>query len=334
MSKQYRVLVLTDHSGHSDQNSVYSLLRAMLVHQQCASVHVASRGLAINRGFFEAMQPNSLLATKIDSSFGYSEDGACYSEALVKVRPADYDLVFMRLPRPISDDFLLWIHMQYGHAVIVNSPKGIITTSSKEYLLEFPTLCPSMRLCESVQSVLDAAAEYPIVLKPLRAYGGQGILKIANGMVDDGTNTYEAESYLPTIEQALQEDGYLAMKFLSNVSNGDKRILVVNGEIMGASLRLPADGSWLCNVAQGGTSVPAEVSDAERNIIEQLTPALLRHGIVIYGADTLEDDNGQRILSEINTLSIGGFPQAEVQTGRPIVAQTIQKIFEYADSRT
>ena len=60
----------------------------------------------------------------------------------------------------------------------------------------------------------------------------------------------------------------------------------------------------------------------------------MKEGVLIYGVDTLVDDNGLRTLSEINTLSIGGFPQAEQQTGKPIIKMLIDKIFEYADARS
>ena len=100
-------------------------------------------------------------------------------------------------------------------------------------------------------------------------------------------------------------------------------------KILAASLRLPAEDSWLCNVAQGGTSVPSQVDADEIKIIETITPKLLEAGILIFGADTLVNDDGKRILSEVNTLSIGGFPQAEKQTGKPILQQTIDAIMQY-----
>ena len=122
------------------------------------------------------------------------------------------------------------------------------------------------------------------------------------------------------------------MKYLKNVTQGDKRILVVGGKIMAASLRLPAPNSWLCNVAQGGISVPSELEKEEIDIIKTISPRLEQEGIFIFGADTLVNDDGKRILSEINTLSIGGFPQAEKQTGKPIVQDTINKIIKYIDA--
>ena len=121
------------------------------------------------------------------------------------------------------------------------------------------------------------------------------------------------------------------MKYLKNVSKGDKRILVVGGQIMASSLRIPAVGSWLCNVSQGGKSVKSEVTMEEEDIVNTISPSLIAEGILIFGVDTLEDDDGKRILSEVNTLSVGGFPQAQKQSQRPIIKMTIDKIFKYAD---
>jgi glutathione synthase len=107
----------------------------------------------------------------------------------------------------------------------------------------------------------------------------------------------------------------------------------VNGKIMASALRLPAENSWLCNVAQGGYSVPAVANANERKIIQRLMPVLREQGVVVFGADTLSNDRGKRVLSEINTLSIGGFPQAQEQTGRPVLKQTIRLLIQYIDER-
>lgn len=334
MMKRFKVLVLTDHSGHSEHNSIYALLRSMVMHEQCESIHVASRGIDINDPFFNEMDVQQLFAAKIDASFSYSDEGHAFKQDLTKVDIQDFDLIFMRLPRPISDEFLLWIDDISSHAVIINKPKGIIETSSKAFLLNFPDSCPPIKLCHSIAEVMDFGSQFAIVLKPLREYGGKGLIRIDGERLDNGTEMVDTLTYLKTIESELTNSGYLAMKYLKNVSQGDKRILVVGGEIIASSLRLPAEGSWLCNVAQGGTSVASEVTEEEVAIIKSVTLALLDRGVVIFGADTLVDDDGKRILSEINTLSIGGFPQAEVQTGKPVINQTINKIFEYAIAKS
>ena len=330
---KYNVLILTDHSGHSNQNSIYSLVMEMNVHTQCNSIDIASRGIAANDGFFKNMNEKELYGTKVDSEFRFTTEGKYYSQGLVGLNLQDYDIIFLRLPRPISDEWLLWLDAHKGNAVIINKPSGIIKTSSKEYLLSIPEVCPTIRKINSIQAALDFSSQHPIVLKPLREYGGRGLVKIDGETVYDGDIAYDRDTYLAKIEKTITTDGYIGMKYLKNVSQGDKRILVVGGEIMAASLRLPKEGSWLCNISQGGKAVATEITIEEKSIIEKITPKLMKEGILIFGADTLVDDDGKRVLSEINTLSIGGFPQAQAQSGRPIIKLTIDKIFEYAHDK-
>ena len=329
--KTYKVLVLTDHSHHSDQNSIYALLNEMKGHPQCQQIDVSSRGMQENMYFYEGMQRDGLFGCKVSPDFAYTKEGKYFNINLRKLKVKEYQLVFLRLPRPISDEFLSWIEEVFSHATIINKPSGILATSSKKYLLNFPELCPDVRLCMTVKDILEEASKFPIVLKPLKEYGGKGLLRIDGDILDDGNEEYDTLHYLNALSDDIENEGMLSMKYLKNVSEGDKRILVVGGEILAGSLRLPAKGSWLCNVAQGGKSVPTEISDEEKEIIKKINPKLMAHGIVIYGADTLVDDNGKRILSEVNTLSIGGFPQAEAQSGKPIIKQTINKIFQYAN---
>lgn len=332
--KKYSCLVLTDHRGHSDQNSIYALVAALAQHQQCAQVQVASRANPQNNSFFELQQASTVHALEAGKDFAFDPTGQQFLGNTQLVDVSTVDFIFMRLPRPITDQFLNYLLQVAPQAVFVNHPKGIMETSTKEYLLKFPEVCPPMQLCHSSEQVKAFAAQFPIVLKPLREYGGKGIVRIENGQVHTGTEQpQDLERYLATIQEELTTAGYLAMKFLKNVSQGDKRILVVNGQILGASLRLPPPDSWLCNVAQGGQSVMATVSPEEEWIVQQIMPHLLSAGIVVFGMDTLTNDEGKRVLSEINTLSIGGFPQAAAQTGRPVVELAIDGIIQYVNSR-
>ncbi len=328
---KYKVLVLTDHSGHSDQNSIYSLVSEMNEHKQCKSIDIASRGIENNIPFFKEMDAEQLHGVRLGDDFQYTDEGSYFSRGLKQLHLDDYDIIFMRLPRPISDEWLLWLESNKGNAIIINNPKGIIKTSSKEYLLSIPEVCPTIKKIKSIQDAIDFSTHQPIVLKPLREYGGKGVVKIDGAKIYEGDIEHDRDTYLKSIENTIVTDGYIGMKYLKNVSQGDKRILVVGGEILAASLRLPKEGSWICNVSQGGQSVHTEITPEEKYIIETISPQLIQEGILIYGADTLVDDDGKRVLSEINTLSIGGFPQAQAQSGKPIIKLTIDKIFEYAD---
>lgn len=328
--KKLKVLVLTDHSGHSDQNSIYALLKTMLTHESCNKIYVASRGVHLNQAFYQEMNDKVIYGTLVTEDFGYSKEGTAFTRDLVKLDPKSFDLVFMRIPRPVSDDFLRWLPMALANSIFVNHPKGIIETSNKAYLLDLAEHCPPIQLCHSNEDILDFTSKYDTVLKPLRGYGGTGVIKIIGQNVDDGNNSYPLEVFFEKHKKEIYTHGYVAMKYLKNVSQGDKRILVVDGEILAASLRMPADGQWLCNVARGGTSISSTPTSEEIQMINNIASRLKNKGILIFGADTLVNDEGERVLSEINTLSIGGFPQAEAQTQKPILQMTIDKIMQYA----
>ncbi len=326
--KKIKLLILTDHSAHSAENSLYALARTMNAHPLCDYVDVATRANRENRHFFYDWVDPQLYVSRIKNSFEFSAEGNHFKQTKL-ASLYDYGAILLRLPRPIKRDFFYFLTEHFPQNLIVNNPIGIIQTSSKEYLLNFPEVCPPMRLCQDWESLDEFRHQYPIVLKPLENYGGKGVIKIIDGKVDDGEDLLPLSSYTRQIEREFKNGGYLGMKYLQNVGQGDKRIIVANGEILAASLRLPADGSWLCNVAQGGTSVASKADTDEIAINDRIKDKLLKSGIVLYGYDTLVGDDGKRVLSEINTLSVGGLPQAAEQTGRPIVKQVSDNIWNY-----
>ncbi|CAH0999074.1 Glutathione synthetase [Neolewinella maritima] len=309
-------LVLTDHSGHSDQNSVYSLVSTLAADPRCKYVDIASRGNPKNAPFFQGAR-TQVQGFRVKGKLQFQPSGRQFLEDTHPLDPQAYDVIWLRLPHPVSAvffDALADYNSGADAPLCINNPEGIEVTGDKSFLLNFPEWTPPIRLVRNAEEAREYARHFPLVLKPLRAYGGNGILRV-NGPED--------------VTGADFSTPYLAMKFLQNVSQGDKRILVVNGKILAASLRLPAPGQWLCNVAQGGKSIGAEVAPEEHAMIEAIAPELLRRGICFCGVDTLVADDGRRVLSELNTLSIGGFPQAEAQTGRPILQQTIDELFSY-----
>lgn len=327
-----KLLVLTDHSTHFSENSIYALLREMQKNPRCERIDVASRGNDINRLFFEKMAVKSLYASQVHSNFDFTEDGRFFKKNLEKTGIRSYDAVLLRLPHPVAPGFWQFLATEYPNTLFVNAPKGIEITGSKAYMLNFPDLCPPLRRCKTLADIEAFRQQFPIVLKPLRSYAGLGIVKIDGEKVaraEGGELNWEA--FARSLEGKPFD--YLAAKFLKNVNQGDKRIVICNGEILGAALRLPAPGNWVCNVARGGKSSGAEADGNERTIIEKLNPVLAAHGIIFYGIDTLVNDEGQRVLSEINTLSIGGLPKIAEYSGRPVVRQAADLLWKYIESK-
>jgi len=328
MKKSKRnVLILTDHQNHSSENSLYALATAMVSHSITQKVDVVSRANVENKPFFDCVKGSAIHGTSITEDFKYAQEDHPLSKPTQLIRIRDYDLIWLRLPPPLSTRFLNSMDSIFKDAVIINNPSGIIKTGSKQFLLNFKNVCPPMKVCSSLSDIISFKNEFPIVLKPFREYGGRGIMKIDGDNVSVGNMLISFEEFTKQFEKNPTE--YLAVKYLKNVGKGDKRIVVVNGEILGASLRLPAKGSWICNVAMGGTSNIADVDEEELTIVNTINPVLSRLGIVMYGLDTLVGDDGKRVLSEINTTSIGGLPQIAKLRKLPLVERAIELIWDY-----
>lgn len=325
--KRFKMLVLTDHRSHSVENSIYALLLALRQNPLCSGIDVASRGNALNNSFFNKYLDRGIFVSPVDASFAYYRDGRRFEHFLRRAQPEEYDVIFLRLPPPVPEAFWEFLTRVYPEKQIINRPSGIRETSSKKFLLRFSDLCPDMQLCRTAEQIRSFAARFPIVLKPLDNYGGRGVLRIEEGRVWEGNIAVDLDAWLSGMEGADFE--FLGMRFLPNVSQGDKRIVVCNGEVLGASLRMPAAGSWVCNAAQGGTPHRATLTPEEWAIVRRVTPELMKRGIVMFGIDTLTDDDGRRVLSELNTVSIGGLVQMGRLNEEPVVRRAAEGIWKY-----
>ncbi|MCB0837233.1 MAG: hypothetical protein KDE26_10390 [Bacteroidetes bacterium] len=332
MIEKLRFLIITDHRQHRPANPVYSLTSELFSRPETKLIDIVSRGNPKNDPFFTE-QSTHFYTTRIGPDFSFQPSGDQFIQNQNDGNIEDYDVVLMRLARPVDSSFLHFVAHHTQNKVVINHPLGIEKTSSKAFLLNFPDLCPPIKLCHKIEDILSFMEQFPIVLKPLKEYGGKGILRAEGGIIYDQDQSYSAQEYLQKQKDYIENQGYLAMKFMKNVSQGDKRIIVAGGEILAASLRKPAEGSWLCNVSQGGSSESALPEAEEVEMINRISPTLLKEGILIYGADTLVNDDGKRILSEINTLSVGGFADIQANTGIPIIPKTIDKILAYVNPK-
>ncbi|WP_170110580.1 ATP-grasp domain-containing protein [Flavilitoribacter nigricans] len=299
----------------------------MREHPLCERIDIASRGWEENRAFFSGKSAESLLASPVTEDFAFHPDGIHFRTGLRAIQLQDYDAIFLRLPPPLDNGFLRFLTTHFPNQKIINRPSGLMKTANKAFLLNFPEICPEMKLCENAEDIRTFSKKFPIVLKPLRNYGGKGIVKIQGEQVEVDGQELSLEDFLSSYEQAPEP--YLAMKFLKNVNQGDKRIVVVNEQVLGGVLRLPPPGAWLCNAAQGGQATGTELTPEETRMAQVIGPVLQREGIAMFGFDTLVDDQGKRILSEINTLSIGGLPQMGALNGQPVVSRAAALLWQY-----
>lgn len=327
MTKSSKVLVFTDHKSHSQENSLYDLLLALREQSACSGIDVASRSIPENDSFFKDLQGAQVFVTQVKADFAFSVEATAFHNEKKRVDIREYDAILLRLPHPIQEGF--WDHLVsiFPERKIINQPGGIKVSSNKSFLLEVRKWCPPISLCERKADVLAFAQKFPIVLKPLEGYGGAGIVKVTDGRAWLGNQEIDWQVFLQKMETEGRK--FLAMKYLKNVDQGDKRIVVINGKVIGASLRMPPEGSWLCNASQGGKSVVTELTKEEEKMATALTKKLREIGVLFFGFDTLVDDAGKRVLSEINTLSIGGIRQmGQQRPEKPILAIAAEEIMK------
>jgi len=324
--KSISLLILTDHRTHSKHNSFYGLYRAFAKHPKIKHLSVASRKYSRNAAFFSGQMDASLWASS-PAPLTFEDWVWLAEEKLTAIEINDFDLVFLRLPEPSPDAFFLKLEKAYPEVLFINRPSGIFKVGSKAYLTNFPSLCPPIQVVHSPEEALSMSETMDIVLKPLRNYGGKGMLKIEKHHLYQGNEKHE----LTKLHQIWDPRGsMLAMRYLPNLSAGDKRTVVANGRIMFSTVRYPPPNSWICNVAQGGNSEMSSPTHEEEEMAAQLTKQLRKEGIIFFGFDTLLNDEGQRKLSEINVQSIGGIVPAEKASKKPLSEQIVRELLSYA----
>ena len=328
-----QILILTDNKSHSESNSVYDLGAALVRHQDVDSVWIANRNNPDNYPFFYHLQPVKLRAHRLDPDFSFQKGQKLFNQKGRWKNLSDFDLVWLRLPRPIPFGFFDFLESAFPDTLFLNRPSGIQISSSKAFLLRVPEICPPISLCRNEAEVLAFGKKTPIVLKPVEDYGGRGILRIEKG------HCLRNGEWIPIIEVREEMNrqfaigGYLGMEFLKFVDQGDKRIVVVNGAVIGAVLRMPPPGSWICNAAQGGQAVQAEADEIEVAMAKRLYEELAPLGIAMFGMDTLVGNDGNRVLSEVNTLSIGGIQALGALSGIPAADRVVHQFLAFAKTQ-
>ncbi|MCX5743079.1 MAG: glutathione synthase [Proteobacteria bacterium] len=213
-------------------------------------------------------------------------------------RLADFDVVLMRKDPPLDVAYLhaTWIldHAR-GKTLLVNDPRGLRELNEHLAVLRWPTLTPPSIVTRSTAELraFQEAQGGTIVVKPVDGFGGLGIFVVRQGDPN-------ASSILETSTGAGTR-WTLAQKYLPDAVNGDKRIVLVDGEPVGAVLRVPGDAEARGNLHVGGTAVKAIVDDRDREIIAAVAPTLREYGQILVGLDVIGG-----MLTELNITSPTG----------------------------
>ena len=206
--------------------------------------------------------------------------------------------VWMRPDPPVTTEYLYATYiLDYVDACrtkVLNSPQGIRNANEKMYALQFTGAIPKTIVTADKGTIRDfVAAEGKAVMKPLDGKGGEGILFLETG--DRNLNSMiEISTNIGTRQVMVQE-------YLPDAQKGDKRIILLDGEPIGAVNRVPQLGEFRGNMAAGGEAVKINITDRELEICNQLAPTLKRDGLMFVGIDVIGG-----YLTEVNVTSPTG----------------------------
>jgi len=210
----------------------------------------------------------------------------------------DVDVVLMRQDPPFDLGYITATHLLErisDETLVVNDPAGVRNAPEKVWVLDFARFMPPTMITRSLGAARKFLEQHDdAVLKPLHGNAGKAVFKVSR----DGANL----GALLELFNATYREPHVLQAFLPEVADGDKRIVLVDGEFAGAINRRPAAGDIRSNLAAGGTAEAAELTETEKEICAALGPELKRRGLMFVGIDVI----GGRWLTEINVTSPTG----------------------------
>lgn len=219
---------------------------------------------------------------------------------------ATMDVVLLRQDPPYDMAYLTttWLLERiHPKTLVVNDPTEVRNAPEKIFVTDFADLMPETLITKDEQMIRDFFAEHQdIIIKPLYGNGGAGVFHMKPG--DDNLS-----SLLETFDLMFREP-IIAQKFLSDVRKGDKRIILVDGEPVGAINRVPAEGEARSNMHVGGTPLKSELTEREREICARIGPELKARGMIFVGIDVIGG-----LMTEINVTSPTGIQEIDRYDG-------------------
>jgi len=221
------------------------------------------------------------------------------------------DVVLLRQDPPFDMNYITTTHILeriHPRTLVVNDPAWVRNSPEKTFVTEFPDLMPETLITRDPAEVDAFRKEYgDIIVKPLYGNGGAGIFHLA-----------EADRNLAALlELFLQmfREPFIVQRYLKDVRKGDKRIILIEGEPVGAINRVPAEHDSRSNMHVGGRAEHAELREREREICAAIGPALRERGFTLVGIDVIGD-----YLTEINVTSPTGVREVKRFGGADIAA--------------
>ena len=230
---------------------------------------------------------------------------------------SEFDVVLMRQDPPFDMAYITATHFLekiHPKTLVVNNPAEVRNAPEKLFVTDFPGVQPPTLITSDVEAIYDFRARHgDMVLKPLYGGGGSGVVR----MKADDPNL----DALLELHAMIGREQVIAQKFIPAVSKGDKRVLLVDGEPVGAINRVPAEGQVRSNLARGGRAEAVELTARDKELCAIIGPELKRRGLLFVGIDVIGD-----YLTEINVTSPTGAQQLKRFSGVNAVAALFDRI--------
>jgi glutathione synthase len=230
-----------------------------------------------------------------------------------RVEVADFNVVLLRQDPPFDLAYVTTTHLLervHPKTLVVNNPASVRNAPEKMFVTEFTDLMPPTLLSRDLEEIRAFRAKHgDVVMKPLYGKGGESVFLIRRDDLNFG-------SFFDLFSTTFREQ-WVIQKFLPEVKQGDKRIILVDGEFAGAVNRVPAEGDLRSNMVRGGVPKATDLSKREQEICKRLGPALKERGLLFAGIDVIDG-----WLTEINVTSPTGI-RAIKNVGGPDVASAI-----------
>jgi glutathione synthase len=224
---------------------------------------------------------------------------------------SELDVVLLRQDPPFDMAYITTTHLLeriHPRTLVVNDPASVRNAPEKVFVLDFLDLMPPTLLTRNADDVRRFRAEHKdIIIKPIYGNGGAAVFRVAPG--DTNLNS------LIELFQTVFREPFMVQQYRPEVRSGDKRIILVDGEVVGAVNRVPAADETRSNLHVGGQARPTELTPRDREICARLGPELKKRGLLFTGIDVIGP-----YLTEINVTSPTGIRQVQALGGPDIAA--------------
>ena len=235
---------------------------------------------------------------------------------------ADLDALFLRKNPPMVYQTVEFLSSVSDKVFMINNTTGQIKANSKLYILNFPEIIPETHVSRDPARLRKIINNFggAMVVKPLQRYGGEGVIKVS---LKDQENLNSLINYYVRAYRAYPErEPIMVQEYMDEVqTRGDVRILLLNGEIVGAMRRKPSKGDFRTNIHAGARAYKHDITDQDRAICQIIRNSLRKDGLFFVGVDVI----GNKMV-EINCLSPGGIPRINRLDGVKIEAMVVDFI--------